>query len=139
MSLYNKAISHFNEVLKISKQDVNIYSTLGLIHLKLGRITNAVEYLHTALSIQPNDPMATDLLDKALDLNIRIANKKFLTESLSSPPPPKKTSYGNNFSDVLKSLGNSKRESKKLNSLNRNNSYIDEIDDDDEIMDIESE
>lgn len=144
MSLYDKSISHFNEVLKIAKDDVNIYSTLGLINLKLGKIANAVEYLHIALSIQPNDPMATDLLDKALDLNIRVANKKFLSESLNTPNKIKKPNFHNtisNFSEVLKSLGSgSKKDGRKLEgSIPKGKNYIDIVDDEDEIMDIESE
>lgn len=129
MSFYDKAINHFNEVLKIAKKDVNIYSTLGLIHLKTGKITNAIEYLHIALSIQPNDSMATDLLDKALDLNIKVSNKKFLNEALNTH------TVKNNNSNIFK-INN---DNHKSNTRNASVKYIQESNEDDEIMDIASE
>lgn len=133
MGVYNKAIFYFNEVLKIAKNDFNIYSTLGLICLKVGKVANAIEYLHIALSIQPNDSIATDLLDKALDLNIKVANKKMLNKSLelaSINANSGKTTSVSGFSDILKSLSSQKSKDKKFNG---------KIDDNDEIMDIESE
>lgn len=125
MNLLDKAVRHLNEVLKIAKHDSSIYSTLGLIHLKQGRIANAIDFLHTALTITPNDSIATDLLEKALDLNMKIANRKLLDKSLQEPP---KSIRGTTkkFGDILNSLSGSRK------TIN------DEIDVDD-IMDIESE
>ncbi|VEU24133.1 DEKNAAC105369 [Brettanomyces naardenensis] len=77
---YKLAISHFEEVLRMSKTDANIYSSLGLIYLKLGRISKAIEMLHSALWIQPNDPIATDLLDKGLEANMKVSSRKFIEE-----------------------------------------------------------
>lgn len=125
MGLFEKAIRHFNEVLKIAKNDVNIYSTLGLICLKMGKIGNAVEYLHIALAIQPNDAMATDLLDKALDLNVRMANRKFLNEALKDTTNAGRPS-NQPFGEVLKGL-------RKIPEADS------EREDVDDIMDIESE
>jgi anaphase-promoting complex subunit 6 len=125
MGLFEKAIRHFNEVLKIAKNDVNIYSTLGLICLKMGKIGNAVEYLHIALAIQPNDAMATDLLDKALDLNVRMANRKYLNEALKDTTNPGRLP-NQPFGEVLKGL-------RKIPEADS------EREDVDDIMDIESE
>lgn len=125
MGLFEKAIRHFNEVLKIAKNDVNIYSTLGLICLKMGKIGNAVEYLHIALAIQPNDAMATDLLDKALDLNVRMANRKYLNEALKDTTNAGRPS-NQPFGEVLKGL-------RKIPEADS------EREDVDDIMDIESE
>jgi anaphase-promoting complex subunit 6 len=125
MGLFEKAIRHFNEVLKIAKNDVNIYSTLGLICLKMGKIGNAVEYLHIALAIQPNDAMATDLLDKALDLNVRMANRKYLNEALKDTTNTGRPS-NQPFGEVLKGL-------RKIPEADS------EREDVDDIMDIESE
>lgn len=126
MNFLDKAVRHLNEVLKIAKNDSSIYSTLGLIYLKQGRITNAIENLHTAITISPNDSIATDLLEKALDLNLKIANKKLLDKSLQESPRSV-IATGKKFGDILNSLSNSRKTA---------NNEIDEVD---EIMDIESE
>lgn len=136
MNKLEKSVMHFNEVLKISKDDVNIFSTLGLIYLKMGKIANAIEYLHIALSIQPTDSIATDLLDKALDLNLKLANKKMLDKSLSEGTNKANSNLQQqkNFSGILGEFsGGNKRNRKGLGR------YQNEVDDDDEIMDIESE
>ncbi|KAH3685815.1 hypothetical protein WICPIJ_003214 [Wickerhamomyces pijperi] len=69
LNLYAKALSCFEKVLKLSNNDSNIYSAIGLIYLKWGYIGKAIENLHYALSINSNDPVASDLLRRALDEN----------------------------------------------------------------------
>ncbi|KAG7661763.1 CDC16 [[Candida] subhashii] len=65
-----KALECFNQVLKISsKNDSNILAAIGLIYLKLGNIVKAIDILHDALAISPSDPVANDLLKRALDAN----------------------------------------------------------------------
>ena len=65
-----KALDCFNQVLKISnKNDANILSAIGLIHLRLQNIFQAIEFLHDALAISPLDPIASDLLKRALEAN----------------------------------------------------------------------
>ncbi|ODV96093.1 hypothetical protein PACTADRAFT_80161 [Pachysolen tannophilus NRRL Y-2460] len=82
LRLYDKSLQSFNQVLKISSKDSNIYSAIGLVHLKRNEINKAIETLHVALSIQPNDPVATDLLKKALEENISSErNEEFLLKS----------------------------------------------------------
>ncbi|MCP8716607.1 MAG: tetratricopeptide repeat protein, partial [Asgard group archaeon] len=65
-----KALECFNQVLKISnKNDANILSAIGLIHLRLGNIFKSIDILHDALAISPLDPVASDLLKRALEAN----------------------------------------------------------------------
>ncbi|KAG2731906.1 hypothetical protein G9P44_005493 [Scheffersomyces stipitis] len=66
----NKALQCFNQVLKISnKNDSNILAAIGLINLKLGNYFKAIDVLHDALAISPSDPVASDLLRRALESN----------------------------------------------------------------------
>lgn len=65
-----KALDCFNQVLRISHtSDPNILSAIGLIHLKLGNIFKAIDILHDALAVAPSDPVASDLLKRALESN----------------------------------------------------------------------
>lgn len=65
-----KALDCFNQVLKISsKNDSNVLSAMGLVHLKLGNHIDAIDVLHDALAILPSDPVALDLLKRALEAN----------------------------------------------------------------------
>ena len=65
-----KALDCFNQVLKISnKNDANILAAIGLIHLRLQNIFQAIEFLHDALAISSLDPIASDLLKRALEAN----------------------------------------------------------------------
>ncbi|QPG75092.1 hypothetical protein FOA43_002433 [Brettanomyces nanus] len=84
---YKLAIEHFEDVLRMSKIDANVYSSLGLIYLKLGKISIAIEMLHSALSIQSNDPIATDLLNKALEANMKVRNHRFIERANSNETP----------------------------------------------------
>lgn len=66
----HKALSCFNQVIKLSnKNDSNLLSTIGLVYMKLGNYFKAVSILHDALAISPSDPVATDLLKRALELS----------------------------------------------------------------------
>ncbi|GMM30297.1 anaphase promoting complex subunit [Martiniozyma asiatica (nom. inval.)] len=83
---FDKSITHFNQVLKLAKSDSNTYSTLGLIYLKIGKISKGIEMLHMSLSISPGDTIATDLLEKALEINLKLYNDKFMDIVDSSTP-----------------------------------------------------
>lgn len=67
LNLFAKALASFEKVLKISNKDSNIYSAIGLIYLKIGDISRSIENLHYALAINPNDPVPSDLLKRALE------------------------------------------------------------------------
>lgn len=65
--LFPQAIEQFDEVLRQGGKDPAIFCAKGLIHLDQGRPELAVAVLHEALAISPQDPIATELLNKALE------------------------------------------------------------------------
>lgn len=66
----HRALDCFNQVLRISnKNDANLLSSMGLVYLKLGNYFKAIAILHDALAISPSDPVASDLLKRALECN----------------------------------------------------------------------
>lgn len=75
-----KALECFQQVLRLShKDDASILAAVGLVHLKLGNASMAVESLHDSLAISPSDPIANDLLKRALELS---------RDSFTSVPAP---------------------------------------------------
>lgn len=147
LNLFNKSLNCFEKVLKLSNNDSNIYSAIGLIYLKSNEILKSIEYLHYALAINSNDPVATDLLKRALDENLNLIDsnnffensKKFLNSNLNTL----------NYKNSLKTPLNNKNKIKDFNSNILNHS-IDQIatdlingddssDEDDAIMEIESD
>lgn len=63
---FDKALASFAEVTAAAVRDANIYSAIGLCNLQAGRPWDAVLSLHEALAISPQDPIAAELLEKAL-------------------------------------------------------------------------
>lgn len=75
-----KALDCFNQAFKLShRNDSNILSSMGLIYLKLGDHFKAIDILHDALALSPSDPVASDLLKRALESNKD--NVSFLLEN----------------------------------------------------------
>ncbi|KAI2621703.1 TPR-like protein [Hypoxylon sp. NC1633] len=65
---YDEALDQFDEVLRQGGKDAAIFAAKGLIYMEQGgKFDLAVEVLHQALAIHPQDPTATELLNKALD------------------------------------------------------------------------
>ncbi|KAI1475397.1 hypothetical protein K445DRAFT_314843 [Daldinia sp. EC12] len=65
---YDEALDQFDEVLRQGGKDASIFAAKGLIYMEQGgKFDLAVEVLHQALAIHPQDPIATELLNKALD------------------------------------------------------------------------
>ncbi|OBA23421.1 TPR-like protein [Metschnikowia bicuspidata var. bicuspidata NRRL YB-4993] len=65
-----EALDCFNQALKLSPQsDSNILSSVGLVYMKLGNDHKAIQVLHDALALAPSDPVAQDLLKRALQTN----------------------------------------------------------------------
>ncbi|KAF2467895.1 anaphase-promoting complex subunit Cut9 [Lindgomyces ingoldianus] len=62
------ALAAFEEVLRHGTKDAGVFTAKGLVLLELGRSWDAVIALHEALAVAPQDPMATDLLTRALEL-----------------------------------------------------------------------
>ncbi|KAI4265245.1 MAG: hypothetical protein L6R35_007159, partial [Caloplaca aegaea] len=63
------ALSEFDEVLRQGRRDAAVFCAKGIVLLELGRGWDAIVALHEALSVSPQDPVATDLLARALEEN----------------------------------------------------------------------
>lgn len=66
---WEPALQEFEEVLRQGGRDAGIFCAKGLILLEMGRSWEAVCALHEALAVGPQDPVATDLLGRALEEN----------------------------------------------------------------------
>lgn len=66
MGDYGRALQSFAEVTSAAVKDANIYSAIGLCNLQAGKPWDAILALHEALAISPQDPIAAELLEKAL-------------------------------------------------------------------------
>lgn len=64
---FQQALIEFDAVLRENGKDAAIFCSKGLIYLDIGRPDEAVNVLHEALALNPQDPVATELLLKALD------------------------------------------------------------------------
>ncbi|KAF2106591.1 anaphase-promoting complex subunit Cut9 [Lophiotrema nucula] len=63
------ALTAFEEVLRLGHKDAAVFAAKGLVLMEVGRNWDAVIALHEALAVAPQDPMATDLLNRALEAN----------------------------------------------------------------------
>lgn len=63
----DEALEQFDEVLRQGGKDAAIFSAKGLVLLEMNDNKGAMVALHEALAINPQDPIATDLLNKAMD------------------------------------------------------------------------
>ncbi|KAF5587072.1 anaphase-promoting complex subunit 6 [Fusarium pseudoanthophilum] len=64
---FNRALAEFDEVLRQGGKDAAIFSAKGLILMEQSKPEEAVVVLHEALAINPQDSIATELLNKALE------------------------------------------------------------------------
>ena len=64
---FNKALEVFDDVLRLGGKDAAVFSAKGLILMEQNRPEEAVAVLHQALAINPQDSIATELLNKALE------------------------------------------------------------------------
>lgn len=64
---FNKALDIFDEVLRLGGKDAAILSAKSLILMEQNRPEEAVATLHQALAINPQDGIAIELLNKALE------------------------------------------------------------------------
>lgn len=64
---FQPALNEFDMVLRDGGKDAAIFCAKGLIYLDTKKPEEAVNVLHEALAINPQDPIATELLLKALD------------------------------------------------------------------------
>src|ERR1700712_5683282 len=61
------ALSEFDEVLRQDGKDTSVFCAKGLVLMEQRRPFEAVTVFHEALAISPQDAIATELLNKALE------------------------------------------------------------------------
>ena len=66
---FDEALHEFEDVLRIGGKNAGVFTAKGLVLLELGRTHEAIVAFHEALAVSPQDPIATDLLSKALEEN----------------------------------------------------------------------
>ncbi|GAM83909.1 hypothetical protein ANO11243_018990 [Dothideomycetidae sp. 11243] len=64
---FAQALDEFDAVLRLGTRDAAVFVAKGLVLLELERYMDATAALHEALAVSPQDTMATDLLNRALD------------------------------------------------------------------------
>ena len=69
---WSLALREFDEVLRQGGRDAAIFCAKGLVLLEMKQTWEAVCAFHEALGISPQDPIATDLLGRALEENASI-------------------------------------------------------------------
>ena len=65
---FQEALEQFDEVIRLGVRDTGIFTSKALVLLELDQPFEATVALHEALAISPQDPIATELLSKALAL-----------------------------------------------------------------------
>ncbi|KAF2841296.1 cell division cycle protein-like protein [Patellaria atrata CBS 101060] len=70
---YELALEQFEEVLRQGGKDAGMFCAKGLVLLEMGDCWGAVVALHEALAVSPQDPIATELLSKALEASEIVA------------------------------------------------------------------
>ncbi|KAF2717519.1 TPR-like protein, partial [Polychaeton citri CBS 116435] len=63
---WQDALDQFDEVIRSGMRECAIYASKGLVLLEMDQAFDATVVLHEALAISPQDPIASDLLNKAL-------------------------------------------------------------------------
>lgn len=64
---FDESLATFDEVLRHGVRDPGVFSAKALVLMHLRRYWDAITILHEALAVSPQDPMATELLNKALE------------------------------------------------------------------------
>ncbi|KAH6666805.1 cell division cycle protein-like protein [Halenospora varia] len=64
---WDLALNEFDEVLRQSGKDASVFCAKGLVLMEQKRPYDAVYVFHEALAISPQDAIATELLNKALE------------------------------------------------------------------------
>ncbi|KAJ2893112.1 anaphase-promoting complex subunit cut9 [Zalerion maritima] len=67
LRVFNSALAQFDEVLRLGGKDAAIFVAKGMVFLEMDKPDEAIGVLHEALAISPQDPIATELLNKALE------------------------------------------------------------------------
>ncbi|KAI4723128.1 TPR-like protein [Aureobasidium sp. EXF-10727] len=64
---FQASLDTFSEVLRVGGKDAAIFSAKGLVLLEVEEFFEATVLLHEALALSPQDPIATELLARALE------------------------------------------------------------------------
>ncbi|KAI9740973.1 MAG: anaphase promoting complex subunit cdc16 [Claussenomyces sp. TS43310] len=78
---WDAALAEFDEVLRLGGRDPQVFCAKGLLLMEQKKPFDAVTVLHEALAISPQDAIATELLNHALE---ETAEGEFGLESLAS-------------------------------------------------------
>jgi anaphase-promoting complex subunit 6 len=63
---FPSALEQFNIVLRIGGKDAAAFAAKGLTLMEMGEMREAAVALHEALAVSPQDPMATELLNRCM-------------------------------------------------------------------------
>nr|POE87599.1 anaphase-promoting complex subunit cut9 [Quercus suber] len=66
--LFHEALEQFDQVIRLGMRDCSTFTSKGLVLLELDQAFEAVVTLHEGLALSPQDPIASDLLSRALGL-----------------------------------------------------------------------
>ena len=69
---WSLALQEFDEVLRQGGRDAALFCAKGLVLLEMKQTWEAVCAFHEALGVSPQDPIATDLLSRALEENASV-------------------------------------------------------------------
>jgi len=64
---YMEALAEFDEVLRHGSRNASTFASKGLVLLEMEEWLEATSVLHEALAVSPQDPVATELLNRALE------------------------------------------------------------------------
>ena len=68
----NRALSEYDEVLRLGGKDSAVFAAKGLVLMELGRPADAVVVLHESLALAPQNGLATELLSKCLGETLEV-------------------------------------------------------------------
>ncbi|TAQ88650.1 hypothetical protein B7494_g3007 [Chlorociboria aeruginascens] len=74
---WDMALAEFDEVLRQGGKDPAVFCAKGLVLMEQRLPHDAVQVFHEALAISPQDPIATELLNKALEETAGFGAEKF--------------------------------------------------------------
>lgn len=65
-NMFPEALAEFDDVIRTGGKDAQAFTSRALVLMEMGHTWEATVALHDALAVSPQDPVATDLLDRAL-------------------------------------------------------------------------
>jgi anaphase-promoting complex subunit 6 len=102
---WDLALSEFDEVLRQGGKDPSIFCAKGLVLMEQRKPFEAVQVFHQALAISPQDAIATELLNKALEETAGGAEEFEEDEEFERELALKKEEAGRYFANKKKGKG----------------------------------